>query len=204
MASSSVSASADGNQDAARMPWRLKDRRITRAGRQQTNDRIRPDRWKTRSDSRVGKPRIRTYQVNRDRFNKKRPKASAPASAQVAAEVPLTRASNLRRFAEVQELPLQVISTVANEQELRLRLVAVESSGWKPLPTSELKPSMKYFCGASLWNGGHLARCSRTTVLHHLHQTCITCIRPVSPASRVHQLHHACITPLDPGDMAPY
>jgi hypothetical protein len=29
--------------------------------------------------------------------------------------------------------------------------------------------------------------------LHHLHQACITCIRPASPASRVHQLHHTCI-----------
>ena len=42
-------------------------------------------------------------------------------------EVPPTRALNLRRFAEVQELPLQAAPTVPNEQELRLCLVAVES-----------------------------------------------------------------------------
>jgi hypothetical protein len=29
--------------------------------------------------------------------------------------------------------------------------------------------------------------------LHHLHQTCITCIKPASPASDLHHLHHACI-----------
>ena len=41
-------------------------------------------------------------------------------------EVPPTRALNLRRFAEVQELPLQADPTVTNGQDLRLRLVAVE------------------------------------------------------------------------------
>ena len=29
--------------------------------------------------------------------------------------------------------------------------------------------------------------------LHHLHQTCITCIKPASPASDLHHLHNACI-----------
>ena len=32
------------------------------------------------------------------------------------------------------------------------------------------------------------------STLHHLHQTCITCIKPASPASRVHHLHQTCIT----------
>ena len=115
----------------------ITDHRVTRAGRQLTDDRIRSDRWKTRKDPRVGKPRVRPDQINRDRSkdrsNKKRPNdsASAPAQdapAQVAEEVPLTRALNSRRFAEVQELPLQAAPTVANGQELRLRLVAVEHS----------------------------------------------------------------------------
>ena len=47
---------------------------------------------------------------------------------QVAEEASLTRAPNLRRFAEVQELPLQVAATVASVQELCLRIVAVEHS----------------------------------------------------------------------------
>ena len=47
---------------------------------------------------------------------------------QVAEEASRTRALNLRRFTDVQELPLQVAATVASEQELRLRIVAVEHS----------------------------------------------------------------------------
>ena len=38
----------------------------------------------------------------------------------------------------------------------------------------------------------HHARIAAST-LHHLHQTCITCIKPASPASDLQQLHHACI-----------
>ena len=117
LASSSASASTDGNQGDTLKAWRFKDQRVTRAGRQQDRS--------TRKDPRVGKPRAQPDQINRDqsdRSNKKRlnDSASAPAQdapAQVAEEVPPTRALNLRRFAEVQELPLQADLTVTNEQE---------------------------------------------------------------------------------------
>jgi hypothetical protein len=36
------------------------------------------------------------------------------------------------------------------------------------------------------------------TPLHHLHQTCITGIKPASPASNLHHLHQTCITPASP------
>ena len=134
LASGSASASADDKKDAALKPWRLKDQRIHREGR--TDSRSRAGRQQ-QADPRIGKPRVRTDLANRDRSkdrsNKKRPNdsAAAPAQdapAQAAEEASLTRALNLRRFAEVQELPLQVAATVANAQELRLRIVAVEHS----------------------------------------------------------------------------
>ena len=114
LASSSTSASTDGNQGATLKAWRFNDQRVTRTVRQQK----RKDPW-------VGKPRARPDQINRDqsnRSNKKRPNRSASAPAQdapakVVEEIPHTRALNLRRFAEVQKLPLQADLTVANEQE---------------------------------------------------------------------------------------
>ena len=39
--------------------------------------------------------------------------------------------------------------------------------------------------------------------LHHLHHTCITCIKPASPSSHLNHLHHTCITPRDPGCVPP-
>ena len=48
------------------------------------------------------------------------------APVQDVEEASHTRALNLRRFTDVQELPLQAAATDANEQELRLRIVAVE------------------------------------------------------------------------------
>ena len=76
LASSSTSASTDGNQGATLKAWWFKDQRVTRAGRQQK-----------RKDPRVGKPRARPGQINRDqsnRSNKKRPNDSASAPAQDA------------------------------------------------------------------------------------------------------------------------
>ena len=134
LASGSASASVDDNKDASLKPLRLKDQRINRVGR--TDSRSRAGRQQV--DHRIGgKPRVRTDLANRDRSkdrsNKTRPNDSAAAPAQDAPvqaveEASLTRALNLRRFAELQELPLQVAATVANEQELRLRIVAVEHS----------------------------------------------------------------------------
>ena len=123
-------ASGSVSTNAALKPWRLKDQRVSRAGRDQS----RTGRVDTRNragrqqvDSRVGKPRNRS----KDRPNKKRPNDNAAAPAQdapvqVAEEAPRTRALNLRRFTDAQELPLQVAATVANEHEIRLRIVAVE------------------------------------------------------------------------------
>ena len=133
LASGSASTSVDDNKDAALKPWRLKDQRISRAGRNDSRSRA----GRLQVDPRVGKPRVRADLANRDRSkdrsNKKRPNdgAAAPAQdapVQVAEEASFTRALNLRRFTEVQDLPPQVAATVANEQELRLRIVAVEHS----------------------------------------------------------------------------
>ena len=164
LASGSASASVDDNKDASLKPWRLKDQRINRVGR--TDSRSRAGRQQV--DPRIGKPRVRTDLANRDRSkgrsNKKRPNdsAAAPAQdapAQAAEEASLTRALNLRRFAEVQELPLQVAATVANAQELRLRIVAVEH-------TMYIVPMSKLFCDQCTGAG---ARHQRDAALGHSH-----------------------------------
>ena len=129
LASGSVSTLVDGSKNAALKPWRLKDQRVSRAGR--VNSRSRAGRQQV--DPRVGKPRGPNRNRSKDRPNKKRPNDNAAVPAQdapvqVAEEASRTRALNLRRFTDAQELPLQVAATVASEQELRLRIVAVEHS----------------------------------------------------------------------------
>ena len=49
----------------------------------------------------------------------------------------------------------------------------------------------------------HHSTASPKPALNHLHQTCITCIKPASPASNLNHLHHTCITPRDPGCVPP-
>ena len=84
LASGSASTSVDDNKDAALKPWRVKDQRVSRAGRNDSRSRA----GRQQVDPRVGKPRVRADLANRDRSkdrsNKKRPNDSAAAPAQDA------------------------------------------------------------------------------------------------------------------------
>ena len=136
MHGSSVASSSDSmvlltsgsaSTNAALKPWRLKDQRVSRAGRVDAST-TRSRAGRQQVDPRVGKPRDRNR--SKDRPNKKRPNDNVAVPVQDApvqdVEEAHTRALNLRRFTDVQELPLQAEATDVNEHEIRLRMVAVE------------------------------------------------------------------------------